>query len=255
MTISTRDACPVAISRGATYRAQVDVCAASSQPLDSARLLLTADVVRRVVEDHCAGQMWLAVVADRVDANSPVRHCSRALGVREPAVWVNTPDRAQLALNGPPQIVVQPADQPVAAMTSRPAVLGVGSATTPRQSSVGLFEDFEATVIRLALLRFTWRDPASLSNARLQRAEQTLERWRGKVADWADMPAAPMSARVVDGIRTALASDFDTATALMLLHRLETDLAVESGSKFETFMYADRVLGLDLAHLVGRFRR
>jgi hypothetical protein len=51
-----------------------------------------------------------------------------------------------------------------------------------------------------------------------------------------------------------LADDLDTPTALKVLHRLEIDHSIASGSKFDAFAAADRVLALDLCHLVGRLR-
>lgn len=105
------------------------------------------------------------------------------------------------------------------------------------------------------LLRFPYSTPAVLTPARLHRAEETLRRWRYKVADWADMSSAPMPQQPVDAMRHALAADLDTGTVLKLLHRVEADLHLAAGSKFETFAYMDRVLSLDLCHSVGRRRR
>jgi cysteinyl-tRNA synthetase len=39
-----------------------------------------------------------------------------------------------------------------------------------------------------------------------------------------------------------------------LLHDLARDADVPAGAKFETFLYADRVLGLDLPCDIGRAR-
>jgi hypothetical protein len=41
-------------------------------------------------------------------------------------------------------------------------------------------------------------------------------------------------------------------SALALLRGLAPDASVPAGAKFETFVYADRILGLDLAREVGR---
>lgn len=255
MTISTSPGLTIAVTRGATYRLHVDIRGASSRPLDTIRLLLAADVVRRVVEDLCSGQAWLAVVARQVRANSPLRGYARAMGVREPAAWVISPDEAQVALAGPPAILVLPPDEPVGAASTSTAVLRVGTVRPPPRTTSGLLDDFDPAAIRLALLHFRFRDPAVLSTARLRRAVETLQRWRSKVADWADMPSAPAPAAHLDALHHALISGFDTAAALTMLHRLEIDHTVASGSKFEAFVHTDRVLGLDLAHLVGRGRR
>jgi cysteinyl-tRNA synthetase len=55
-------------------------------------------------------------------------------------------------------------------------------------------------------------------------------------------------------LRAALDEDLDTPTALVTLADLEKDPDVAPGAKFETFAWADRVLGLDLVRDVGRPR-
>jgi len=44
----------------------------------------------------------------------------------------------------------------------------------------------------------------------------------------------------------------DTVSVLALLRGLLPDASVPAGAKFETFVYADRILGLDLAREIGR---
>ncbi len=50
----------------------------------------------------------------------------------------------------------------------------------------------------------------------------------------------------------AFEDDLDTPRALQVLRRLEKDAAVPDGAKFETFAWADPLLGLDLVRLVGQ---
>jgi cysteinyl-tRNA synthetase len=61
-----------------------------------------------------------------------------------------------------------------------------------------------------------------------------------------------MAADYVQRISDAFDDDLDTPTAVVALGELEKDDAVTAGSKFETFAWADRLLGLDLARDVGR---
>lgn len=82
-----------------------------------------------------------------------------------------------------------------------------------------------------------------------------LLRWRYQVADWADMPPAPMVGDSVETTGEALVSDKDICTVLKLMHRVEADLHLASGSKFTTFSYLDRALGLDVGYLIGTVRR
>jgi hypothetical protein len=50
---------------------------------------------------------------------------------------------------------------------------------------------------------------------------------------------------------SAAFNDLDTVSALALLRGLAPDASVPAGAKFETFVYADRILGLDLARDIG----
>jgi cysteinyl-tRNA synthetase len=60
-----------------------------------------------------------------------------------------------------------------------------------------------------------------------------------------------MCAEVQAGVRDAFCDDLDTPAALQVLRACEkSDLP--AGCKFETFAWADRLLGLDLVRDVGR---
>jgi cysteinyl-tRNA synthetase len=61
-----------------------------------------------------------------------------------------------------------------------------------------------------------------------------------------------MCAEVTAQLAAALDDDLDTRAALRSLRRLEKDAEIPAGSKFETFLHADQVLGLDLAADIGR---
>jgi len=119
----------------------------------------------------------------------------------------------------------------------------------------GVLGEYDSLTLRLALLRFAPARPAALSVARLHRAQQTLERWRYKVALWADMPAAAPVDELLDAAHAVLEASLDTVTVLTQLHRLEVDPRVASGAKFATFARLDAILGLDLGHLVGKIHR
>ena len=79
-----------------------------------------------------------------------------------------------------------------------------------------------------------------------------LDRWRQQVAAWARNVSRPMHAQSAREFDAALQDGLDTATALRVLERLETAPDVPDGSKFETFLYSDRVLGLELPRDIGR---
>jgi hypothetical protein len=245
----------------ATWRVTVDLRDLDDRSLDALRLLLVADVLRRLVEDLRGGQVLLAVLARESGLADARAAAANALWIRDPSTRARSREEAASLLGGPSSVHLEPAQasrpSPGAPTLSRS--LRIGRVTTPlpvgaAPLSSDPLREHEPLALRLSLLRFHYGSPAMLSTARLHRADETLRRWRRKVADWADMPSAPMPLDRVGAMRGAL-DRLDTATVLTSLHRLEMDLEVASGSKFETFSYLDRVLALDLCHSVGRFRR
>ncbi|MCW2777096.1 MAG: Cysteine--tRNA ligase [Frankiales bacterium] len=108
--------------------------------------------------------------------------------------------------------------------------------------------------LRLAFLSSRYRTQANLSWDTLSAADTLLGRWRTAVAGWAEEPSQAMSAAYRDEVLAAFDDDLDTPRAVQVLRRLEKDDAVAPGAKFETFAWADRLLGLDLAREVGQTR-
>ncbi|HET6818210.1 MAG TPA: cysteine--tRNA ligase [Mycobacteriales bacterium] len=106
--------------------------------------------------------------------------------------------------------------------------------------------------LRLFFLTGRYRQQMNLTWDALAAADKRLARWRSKVADWAEAPSRAMCADYVQRITDAFDDDLDTPTALVTLGELEKDDDIPPGSKFETFAWADRLLGLDLAREVGR---
>src|SRR4051794_14101552 len=106
--------------------------------------------------------------------------------------------------------------------------------------------------LRLFFLTGRYRQQMNLTWDSLTAAHKRLTRWRGRVAGWAEAPSAAMAADYVQRVRDAFDDDLDTPTALVALGELEKDDAIADGAKFETFAWADRLLGLDLARDVGR---
>jgi cysteinyl-tRNA synthetase len=106
--------------------------------------------------------------------------------------------------------------------------------------------------LRLTFLEHPYRQRMNLTWDTLNAADQTLRRWRGLVADWANSPSKPMCAEVTGQIAAAFDDDLDTPAALRALRSLEEDRQIPPGSKFETFAYTDQLLGLDVASEIGR---
>ncbi len=106
--------------------------------------------------------------------------------------------------------------------------------------------------LRLAFLSSRYRQQANLSWDALAAADALLTRWRSAVAAWAEQPSEAIASSYRSEVLEAFDDDLDTPRALQVLRRLEKDAAVSDGGKFETFAWADRLLGLDLARLVGQ---
>ena len=104
---------------------------------------------------------------------------------------------------------------------------------------------------RLAFLEHRYRQQMNLTWQTLEAADATLRRWRERVATWANEPSKPMCAGYSDRMFGALDEDLDTPAALRALRELERDPDIPAGSKFETFVSADRVLALDLPREIG----
>jgi cysteinyl-tRNA synthetase len=106
--------------------------------------------------------------------------------------------------------------------------------------------------VRLAFLEHRYRQQLNLTWQTLEAADGTLRRWRERVATWANEPSKPMCAGYSDTIFRGFDDDLDTPAALRALRELAKDDEIPAGSKFETFVAADRVLALDLSRDIGR---
>jgi len=106
--------------------------------------------------------------------------------------------------------------------------------------------------LRLAFMQNRYRQQLNLTWESLTAADTTIRRWRERVSQWATGPSAALSAEHLDAMKSAFADDLDTPRAITVLRDLEKDPAVSDGAKLETFLAADRLLGLDLARDIGK---
>lgn len=146
-------------------------------------------------------------------------------------------------------------------------VLGEG-ATTSDGASHGVFAGARITVapvdpeaagipagadpsaVRLALLSTRRGAPLRLDADALAGAQDTLRRWRRAVADWARQPSRAIPDEVRAELRTAWEDDLDVPAVLRVLRSVETS-DLPAGARFETYAYADRLLGVELTRDVG----
>jgi len=111
---------------------------------------------------------------------------------------------------------------------------------------------FDPLALRLAFMSNRYRQQLNLTWESISAADTTIRRWRERVAQWATGPSAALSVTHLDAMKTAFADDLDTPRAITVLRELEKDSSVSDGAKLETFLAADRLLGLDLARDIGK---
>ncbi len=220
------------------------------------RVLLAADLLARVAELGNL-QVLTALVSD--DSSGPVSALERAagaLGIHPPAARVGRGD-TRVSPGGPVDVHVVGHG---AAADDRQTglVVRVGDARMRRAGDRGeetgdllAGHEHDPLAVRLALMSFPIGQPADLTDSVLTGAHQTAGDWRRRVARWAERPSRPIPARLAQTVRGVF-DDLDTPSAIALLCGLADDDGVPEGVKFETFLYVDRVLGLDLPRDIGK---
>jgi hypothetical protein len=208
------------------------------------RVLLVADLLTRIAElGHLQVLTMLASGSQPAAHTAAVTDLADKLGIHPPAARGKCAD-ARATLGGPVDVHLVSGAASVDDHQGRLEV-HVGAARMRQANG-------DPLAIRLALMSFPYHQPADITETALARAHETLGRWRRMVAGWAEMPSKPVPSRITDAIRAAC-SDLDTGAMLALLDNLTVDTSVPTGAKFEGFLYADRILGLELAREIGRY--
>ena len=219
------------------------------------RVLLVADVLTRIAELH--GLQVVAVLAAASLPPGAFDQNASALGIHPPAACVS-PEEAEALLGGSAHVHVA---RNTAGLGDRGDGMHIGvgpvkdlkpedgDRAAERQASGGNGCDLLA--LRLALLSRSHRQPVKLTQAVLADAAESVGRWRRRVAEWAGEPSKPIPAEAAAKIRNAFDDDLNTVAALDMLRSMESGQDVPAGAKFETFLFVDRVLGLELAREIG----
>ena len=217
--------------------------AAGAAGLAELRACVLADVVRRVGEGHgLLVTAWHAAEDGGAD-----RH---ALELAWGALNVHPLE----AVPEPPAGL----DLGISAQPGRPGVrwLQPGATRSADGNEVGPAaisgRGLDPLALRLVFLQRRYRDPAELTWEELAAADRTVRDWRALVADWANSPSKPMCAQYTAEVKGAFDDDLDTPAALSAVAALAADQEIPAGSKFESFVSLDHLLGLDLARDIGR---
>ncbi|MFD9395373.1 hypothetical protein ACFWBB_32955 [Streptomyces sp. NPDC060000] len=221
---------------------------ASGYGAGSLRILLFADLLVRALELG-GTPVWALLSGERDQAE--LRAGARALGTHP---FEDGRDLGAGAGVGQAQILHVVAE-------GGPAPDGVRVAVAPAQGAVpggpgadrvSGEPDTDPAVLRLALLSRPRTEPLRLDEDALGEARDALARWRRAVADWARRPSRPVPEELRGRLRAAWEDDLDLPEVLRVLRWVE-DAGAElpDGARFETYAYADRLLGLDLLRDVG----
>ncbi|GAV37761.1 hypothetical protein [Streptomyces acidiscabies] len=235
--IDARTGQPVAaapVRRGLT-RVEVH---ASGYGTGSLRVLLVADLLVRALELG-GTPVWTLLTGERDQAE--LRAGAVALGTRP---FEDSRDVG--AGLGEAQVVHVARED-----GARPDGLVLTVAPVEGVTSPSAAWDTDPAVLRLALLAARRGTALRLDEDAVREARETLARWRHAVADWARRPSRPVPDAVRARLRHAWEDDLDVPAVLGVLRDVETDPALPDGARFETYAYADRLLGLDLARDLG----
>ena len=99
---------------------------------------------------------------------------------------------------------------------------------------------FDPLSVRLCFLENRYRSQMDLTWASIEAADATLKRWRKKIKSWGNqLPQKD------EEFLTIIDNDLDTPKAVQYLRTLEKN--ENSPNRAALFLYADQILGLDLA--------
>ncbi|MGW7257954.1 hypothetical protein [Streptomyces sp. NPDC054834] len=234
---------------------------ASGLDASALRVLLVADVLVRALELG-GNPVWAILTGARQQAE--LRAAATTLGVRpfedgqdlaaglgeaqviHVAEWRGTPSGGAptggASADGAVLVGVAPVTGPGR---------GTGPAARTAPGGAALEGVSDPAVLRLALLAAPHGASLRLDADALDEAGRSLARWRRAVAVWARKPSRPVPEEVRGRLRTAWENDLDVPGVLRVLRWVEVEPGLPDGARFETYAYADRLLGLDLVRDIG----
>jgi hypothetical protein len=225
---------------------------ADAADLTGPRVLLITDLLARAAEVDGLQVFTTWALSGESAGVAAVERAAVALGVHPPVLAA---DSATAWPGGPADVHI----------AGDGAIDDDGSGILIRAAAARLAEDArlvghaianalgedDALAVRLALMSLPRHQSAEFTADTLADARRTLSEWRSCVATWAEFPSGAIPERIATTVRAAF-GDLDIVAVLALLSQLVTDESVPPGRRFETFVYVDRVLGLDLPRDIGR---
>ena len=244
----------VSVARPGPLRVYVHVRAsADAADLTGLRVLLTADLLVRAAELGGLQVLAMWTVDGEPEPKAAVERTAAALGIHPPAL--PAAELAEAWPGGPADVHV--ADDDAVGKGDRSGILVRAAAARlapdacPGGATASAPGRHDPLAVRLALMSLPRHQSAELTADELGGAAQTVGEWRRRVARWAEFPSGAIPEPVAATLRAAF-GNLDVSTVLALLSDLVADETVQPGPRFETFVYADRVLGLDLPRDIGR---
>ena len=104
---------------------------------------------------------------------------------------------------------------------------------------------FDPLSLRLCFLENRYRSQMDLSWQSISAARETIKRWRNKINSWGVVKTFESDSTVL----SFLENDLDTPRVITYLRALEKDSTSTDHDKVQAFLFADQVLGLDLARV------
>lgn len=210
-------------------------------PFICARVLVVADLIRRVLEDIHSAQVLAAVITDDQAA---VQAAWRSGLMLRPVVGVfGTRSGAEAGIGRPLNLIV-------ASGGSEPA-LPPTIATGPVHSTVP-YPEADLATVRFALESAPYSNQLEVTTTVLGDARTTLGRWRTLLNQWSHHRSYPIPADWRTAAIEALDDNLNVADVVAMMTQLEEDDSIEPGAKFEAFSYLDRILAVDLSRDLGR---
>ena len=245
-------------ARPGLLRVRADVPGAAAGPdITWLRVLLVADLLARAAELRNL-QVFTVLVADgELAGQLPAwERAADALGIRPPAGRAGS-SGASASPDGPADVHLAsydtwPGDDP-SGLAVRVGAAHINGTGDHSELSTDVLTGFaqDPLAVRFALMSVPAHQSADLTSRVLASGHQAVGDWRRRVARWAEQPSRPIPAHLAVMAQTAF-DNLDTTAAIALLRGLAGDESVPDGAKFETFLYVDRVLGLNLPSDIGK---